>query len=113
MRTTKKPGQPITGLASVTEITASKGGRPRNEPTFITEDVREGALIRDYRNFLNVPSGALANAVGISQSTLSNYESGFKHIPDVRVEQIAVALGIDSWKIRIIHTLPLEGLRSA
>lgn len=108
MRTTKKPGQPITGLATVTEITINKGGRPRHEPTFITEDVREGALIRDYRNFLSIPSGALAEAVGISQSTLSNYESGFKHIPDARVEQIAAALGIEAWKIRIIQTLPLN-----
>lgn len=108
MRTTKKPGQPITGLATVTEITVNKGGRPRNEPTFITEDVREGALIRDYRTFLSIPSGALAEAVGISQSTLSNYESGFKHIPDARVEQIAAALGIEAWKIRIIQTLPLN-----
>lgn len=76
-------------------------GRPRNEPTTITYQVREGANLRECRERANVPAAGLATAVGISRSTLANYESGFKHIPNHRIAQLAMALGVSPSDLRL------------
>lgn len=106
MRTTGTTRRPVTEPATVTPITASKGGRPRLEPTEITLEIKEGANLRRYRESAGFGSAAFAKALDISQPTLSNYESGFKRIPDSRIEQIAHVLQVKPWELRLIQTLP-------
>lgn len=78
------------------------------EPTFITEEIREGALVADYRLLVrNMTQDELAFRSGVARSTLAQYEKGLKRMPDDRVRSIASALGIHEWKIRNMHDLPL------
>ena len=75
---------------------------------YITEDIREGALVAKFRDNTGMSQETLAGLAGISRSALALYETGRKHIPDTRVEAIADALGVEPWLIRIIQTLPLN-----
>ncbi len=96
----------MTEPATVTHITANRGGRPRLKPTEITVETKEGANLRRYRESAGFSSAAFAKALGVSQPTLSNYESGFKRIPDSRIGQMAEVLGVEPWELRLIQTLP-------
>lgn len=108
MRTTTKPRPPITEPATVTPISSRKSGRPALEPTFITEEIIEGAHVADYRTMRNMTQDELAFRAGVARSTLALYEKGFKRMPDERVRAISAALGIRSWKIRNITSVPFE-----
>ena len=109
MRTTTPPRRPAHGPATVTSLDTRRTGRPAAEPDFVTEDIREGALVADYRQLVrNMSQEEMASRLHIARSTLAQYEKGFRHMPDARVEQIASILGIHTWKIRIIQTLPLN-----
>lgn len=84
------------------------------EPVFITEEIREGALVADYRMLVrNMTQDELAFRAGVARSTLAQYEKGLKRMPDERVRSIASALGINAWKLRNMHDLPLEGTTAA
>lgn len=62
------------------------------------------------RQYSGVSADAIAAQVGINRSTLANYESGFKRIPDYRVEALAAVLNVDTWEIRIVQeALELAG----
>lgn len=108
MRTTTKPGSPITEPATVTRLSSRKSGRPAAEPTFITDEIVEGAHVADYRTLRNMTQDELAHRSGVARSTLALYEKGFKRMPDERVRTIASALGIHVWKIRNIQALSFE-----
>lgn len=109
MRTTTLNRRPANGSATVTSLDTRRTGRPASEPDYITEDIREGGLVADYRQLIrNMSQEEMAGRLGIARSTLAQYEKGFRHMPDERVEQIASILGIHTWKLRIIQTLPLD-----
>ena len=108
MRTTTLNPRQSTRPATVTDITARRAGRPPLEPAFITEEIREGALVAFFRDDLNMTQAELAYKSGVARSTLAQYEKGFKRIPDERVLALADALGVKPWYIRIIQTLPLN-----
>lgn len=107
MRTTTLNRRPANGSATVTDITARRAGRPPLEPTYITEEIREGALVAWFRDDLGMSQAELATHAGVARSTLAQYEKGFKRIPDERILTLADALGVKPWYIRIIQTLPL------
>ncbi|MCC3277486.1 helix-turn-helix domain-containing protein [Arthrobacter sp. zg-Y20] len=120
MRTTTLQRRPANGSATVTDITSRRAGRPAKPPEFITEEIREGALVAKFRDDLGMTQAELAFRVTnlkpkaphsedhhLARSTLGQYEKGLKRMPDTRVETIAEVLGVEPWLIRIIQTLPL------
>jgi transcriptional regulator with XRE-family HTH domain len=55
------------------------------------------------RNYNEFTAEHVATQVGINRATLQNYESGFKRIPDYRVEALAAVLQVDAWEIRVVQ----------
>lgn len=78
-------------------------GRPAKQPTTISTTVREGRFIKRMRERLGYNVESVATYVGINRTTLQNYESGFKRIPDYRVQALAEVLQVDAWEIRIVQ----------
>jgi len=52
-----------------------------------------GYIIREERNSQSITLKELANQIGISEKTLSEYERDYKPIPEITFERIANALG--------------------
>lgn len=83
--------------------TTTRVGRPAKRPTTINTNVREGRFIKRMRNFHGYTAEQVASYVGVNRTTLQNYESGEKRIPDCRVEALAEVLQVDAWEIRVMQ----------
>lgn len=83
--------------------TTNRVGRPAKQPTTINTSVREGRFIKRMRQYNGLTADHIAAEVGINRSTLANYESGFKRIPDYRIEALAAVLQVDAWEIRVVQ----------
>lgn len=64
--------------------------------------VYDGWKIKQARVEKRLKVCELAAAVGISQSRLSNYECGFRGVPDEIAVKIAAVLGVPLHRFRIV-----------
>ncbi len=62
--------------------------------------LRAGEWLRSTRERAGLTTAALAAALGVHQTSISNYETGKNTVPDDRVEDLAQALKLDIIDVR-------------